>query len=98
MTVKQRTHEAEIDDQLGSRIHIFLEARCPQLQQLAVATAGDAIFLRGSVGNDYERRLAIACCKRVAGVRQVVDRLRVLDDNEPAAHDTIATRRSSHNN
>ena len=63
---------------LAGRIRMFLhEHHLPILRRLTVEVAGDAVTIQGRVGSFYERQLAIECCKRVAGVRRVVDQIDV---------------------
>jgi hypothetical protein len=81
MQVEKVRVESQRDRELGSRIQMFLEARCPHLPPLEVAVSGDSIFLQGQMRSDSERRLALACCTRVAGVLKLVDRLTVVQDN-----------------
>jgi len=64
---------------LGRRVRTVLAGlHVPSFRHINIETAGDAVILTGRVGSFHERQLAIACCKRVAGVRQVDDRLQVL--------------------
>ena len=59
---------------LASRVKTFLAAQhFPALAKIEIEADGDSIRLGGRVGSFYERQLAIACCKRVAGVRKIVD-------------------------
>lgn len=61
---------------MAARVRIFLAAQhFPSLAKIEIEADGETIRLSGWVNSFYERQLAIACCKRVAGVRQVVDNL-----------------------
>jgi hypothetical protein len=64
--------------ELEARVRGFLGRHpFPVLRRLHVEMDGDAAILQGIVGSYYERQVAIECCKRVAGVRRVVDQIRV---------------------
>jgi osmotically-inducible protein OsmY len=61
---------------LASRVRTFLaQQHLPGLTKIEVEAHGDTVRLSGQVRTFYERQMAIASCKRVAGVRQIDDRL-----------------------
>lgn len=65
-----------MDIGLAAQVKMFLAGQhFPGLAKIDVEAEGDMVRLSGRVCTFYERQLAIACCKRVAGVRQVDDRL-----------------------
>ena len=64
------------NEALASRVKTFLAGQhFPGLAKIEIEADGDTVRLSGAVCTFYERQLAIACCKRVAGVRQIDDRL-----------------------
>ena len=64
--------------ELAKRVKTFLLAlHYPSLRQLEVEMDHDVLVVRGHVGSFHERQLAVACCKRVAGVRRIEDQLQV---------------------
>lgn len=61
---------------LGSRVKTFLAGQpYPALAKIDVEADGDTIRLSGKLWTFYERQMALACCKRVAGVRKIDGRL-----------------------
>ncbi len=69
--------------ELEARVRGYLgQHHLPVLRRLQVKMEGDAAVVQGIVGSFYERQVAIECCKRVAGIRRVVDQIRV---DEPMA-------------
>jgi osmotically-inducible protein OsmY len=78
--------EPAADIDLARRVRQYLHTQQPALLRRIELTAQLGIVtIQGVVCSFYERQLAIACTRRVAGVRQVVDRLAVVDENEPLA-------------
>lgn len=66
------------DDELRRRVIHFLVARgITHSAELQVTAARSVIVLRGQAGSEHEKLLALQCCRRVAGVVRVVDRLKV---------------------
>ena len=75
-------HAAE----LQARVVNFLVGRnLPGLRQVQVEVVGHAVTLRGRVRSFYEKQLAGHCCRRVAGVLEVIDDLQVESPAELAA-------------
>lgn len=66
------------------------------LHNLTVEVAGDAVLIAGDVDTFYERQVAIECCKRVAGVRRVLDHIRVTpaDESNASTEIVVATKSS----
>jgi hypothetical protein len=61
---------------LKSRVARYLADRNQRsLRSIQVATEGGVVTLQGNVGSFYEKQLALACCRRVAGVTELVDRV-----------------------
>ena len=50
------------------------------LRQLQIEADRGVVTLRGRVSTFYEKQLALNCCNRVAGVRQLIDKVDVADD------------------
>jgi osmotically-inducible protein OsmY len=66
------------DQQLERRVRNFLAQRSvPGLRRLAIEVDGTSVVLRGQVRSYYEKQLAVHCCRRVAGVIDVVDAIEV---------------------
>ena len=84
-TDKSSAIEPSNDTDLARRVKTFLATQfvgsSPHIDVTAVA---DSVILSGRVRNFHERQLAIACCKRVAGVREIYDRLQVPIPKRPA--------------
>ena len=83
--------DPESDEDLSTRIRRFLGTlRLAAVRSIEVEASSGLVTVEGTVGSFYERQLAIACIQRVAGVRQVIDRIRVCDGSLRSA------ARSSH--
>ena len=50
----------------------------PSLRQLAVEAKNGIVTIRGQVRSFYEKQLSSHCCRRVAGVVQIVDEIDVV--------------------
>lgn len=62
------------DRELERRVSNYLQGRhLPSLRKLAVASHDGSVTLRGQVGTFHEKQVAIHCCRRVAGVVQLID-------------------------
>jgi osmotically-inducible protein OsmY len=69
---------ADSDHDLESRLQSELSNNQRQaLKRLQVHVAQGIVTLRGCVRSYYERQLAVQCCRRVPGVRQMIDALEV---------------------
>ena len=76
--------EPEADLDLLRRATRFLQDRQPSLLgRVQLAAELGIVTVRGVVRSFYERQLVVACIRRVAGVRQVVDLLVVMDEARP---------------
>ncbi|MBS0211407.1 MAG: BON domain-containing protein [Planctomycetes bacterium] len=63
---------------LERRVRSFLATRSePGLRRIDIDAEGGRVTLRGLVRSFYERQLAVHCCRRVAGVTEVIDQLNV---------------------
>lgn len=67
---------ADVD--LKRRVLNYLVGRhVPSLRDLQVQTRAGTVILSGRVGSFYEKQLALNCCRRVAGVYELVDCIEV---------------------
>ena len=68
------------EEDLVRRVRQFLRSQLPALsRRIEVAAAGDTVTVEGTLRSFYDRQLAIACIRRVAGVRHVVDLVTVVE-------------------
>ena len=68
------------DEDLVDRVRLFLDIlHLPALKQIQVDVEQEVVFIEGNVRSYYERQLAVACVRRVAGVRQIIDNIRVME-------------------
>ena len=77
-TAKGNTPVIEVtpDEQLRHRIHLFLQTlRLTILRRVQIDVQSGIVTIEGIARSYYERQMALACVRRVAGVRQVVDRI-----------------------
>lgn len=75
-TISTTTHRVD----LKRRIESFLAGRnLPGLRQLNVRVDDGVVLLSGRVRSFYEKQLANHCCRRVAGVLEVIDSVDVTD-------------------
>lgn len=88
---------ADEDDELRSRVKAFLGTQhFPKLRDLRVEVCGDTVTVQGCLNSFHERQVAIECCKRVAGVRQSIDEMSVVDRRAiPSARACDSTIHSS---
>jgi osmotically-inducible protein OsmY len=67
------------DGDLKRRVVNYLfERRVASLRSIEVTAQAGRVTLQGRVGSFYEKQLCIHCCRRVAGVRQLVDNVLVI--------------------
>jgi osmotically-inducible protein OsmY len=86
MSSEESTDLLTTDCDLERRVRIFLgERHLPVLRRLEISVHNGTVVLSGRVRTFYERQVAVHSCRRVAGVREVVDRLRVVDAMPAAA-------------
>jgi osmotically-inducible protein OsmY len=77
-------NENPADDTLARRVRQFLEGlKLAVVRRVRVGAQDGGVTVEGSVRSFYERQLVIACIKRVAEVRHVVDRIEVQDYSLP---------------
>ena len=75
------------DDELATRVRLFLGTqRFAALRRLDIGAQNGSVAVDGAVESFYERQLAIACVRRVAGVRQIIDRIVVAEEFHVPAH------------
>jgi osmotically-inducible protein OsmY len=68
------------DHDLERRVANFLAGRfLPALRRLAVEAEGGVVTVRGQVSSFYEKQVALHCCRRVAGVQDLIDAVDVND-------------------
>jgi osmotically-inducible protein OsmY len=68
------------DEDLKHRVSLFLAGRhVLSLRGLEIDARGGTVTLRGRVGSFYEKQLSQQCCRRVAGVIDLVDRVEVTE-------------------
>ena len=66
------------NSELRCRVTSYLATKhLPSLRRLMVNAAEGTVTLRGSVDSFHEKQIAIHSCRRVAGVRQLVDAMDV---------------------
>ena len=72
MVMSAATHGSDLD--LERRVLGFLAGRfIPALRRLAIEAEGGVVTVRGQVSSFYEKQVALHCCQRVAGVRELID-------------------------
>lgn len=75
--------------ELARRVKLFLASQPrPALRYLRVTARGGSVSLQGVVTTYYERQLALQCSRRVAGVRELIDEIQVVD--APLSHGPYA--------
>ena len=66
------------DQELARRVENYLHSKqMRSLRSVAVEADNGRVFLRGDVGSFYEKQLCLSCTRRVAGVIDLVDEIRV---------------------
>jgi hypothetical protein len=71
---------SSLDEDLARRIRLFLDTlRLAVLRQIHIEVEEGFVTIGGIVRSYYDRQLVVACVRRVAGVRQIVDRIRVAE-------------------
>lgn len=67
------------DRELERRVAAFLASwHFPSLKDLHVEAQGGTVILQGRVASRYEKQLTQYCCRRVAGVVELVNRVQVV--------------------
>lgn len=70
------------DRDLEQRVAGYLQRRhVPGLRQLAIRAHNGVVTVQGQVRSFYEKQLSGHCCRRVAGVVELVDRIEVMADS-----------------
>jgi osmotically-inducible protein OsmY len=73
------THNADTlleDDELERNVRLFLRHSGHRpVQAVTVKAKNGVVILSGTVPSYFVRQLAIACARRVAGVRTIVDQI-----------------------
>jgi osmotically-inducible protein OsmY len=70
---------SDCDHDLRRRVVNYLVGRqVPSLRRIDVRATGGTVTLRGVVRSFYHKQLCLHCCRRVAGVRQLVDEVEVV--------------------
>jgi osmotically-inducible protein OsmY len=72
--------ESQFDTELSNRVQSSLGTLRLVARNIDAKVGKGAVVVEGTVRSFYERQLAIACVRRVAGVRQVVDLIHVTND------------------
>jgi len=77
-TIDQDT-TTTLDRDLERRVQNYLYGRqVLGLRRIEVEASGGTVTLRGRVRSYYEKQLCIHCCRRVAGVIELVDQVVVV--------------------
>ena len=80
MIAKQEslTGSAQQNLELAQRVENYLHSKqVRSLRNVAVEADHGRVVLSGSVGSFYEKQLCLSCTRRVAGVVDLVDKIRV---------------------
>lgn len=73
--------DAQSDRDLERRVATFLAARhVPGLRNLAVEAHKGVVTVSGQVLTFYEKQLCNQCCRRVAGVLELINAVDVMHD------------------
>lgn len=81
-TAPEPTNEASITDSILAELEKYSIASASQLR---IAVHGGAVTIIGDVPGDYEKQLIVHFCKKVPGVTDVTDMMRVVGGGEAAA-------------
>ena len=78
MSVSGISHFETEDRDLERRVKSFMAGRhLAALRQLRVDAREGVVTLQGRVASFYEKQISHQCCRRVAGVLDLVDRIEV---------------------
>jgi len=73
------------DHDLERRVASFLASRhMGSLRKLEIEAREGVVTLRGQVQSFYEKQISHLCCRRVAGVRRLIDAVDVVTATQPA--------------
>jgi osmotically-inducible protein OsmY len=76
--VERPSRETDSDRDLERRVVSFLAARhVPGLRYLAVQATNGVVTVSGQVMTFYEKQLCNQCCRRVAGVLELINAVSV---------------------
>jgi osmotically-inducible protein OsmY len=93
MNALECVHVEYPDDDVQSRVASFLGTRqLHDLSRLNVAVRNGTVTLDGTVGSFYEKQLAMDSCRRVAGVRSLVDQVQVRKEPDPGSTKKLAPK------
>lgn len=67
---------------LEQRVRNYLYHRLPELPHVEFVVCDGTVILRGFVPSDLVRRRCCDCCRHVAGIFNVIDKLIVLPSGE----------------
>jgi osmotically-inducible protein OsmY len=82
--MERPSRESDADRDLERRVMSFLAARhVPGLRYLAVQATNGVVTVSGQVLTFYEKQLCNQCCRRVAGVMELINAVNVI--NTPGA-------------
>lgn len=71
------------DSDLERRVVNYLfDRRVSSLRAIKVSASAGTVTLRGRVSSYYEKQLCLHCCRRVAGVMQLVDEVVVMQSEQ----------------
>lgn len=74
-------HDPLADRDLERRVQQFLAERYfSSLRSLSVDAADGQVVISGRVNTFHEKQVALNSCRRVAGVRSLVDQMSVVDE------------------
>lgn len=80
--------EGDVD--LKRRVVNFLAGRhLPALKRLDVSVEGGVVTLRGRVKTFYEKQVGQQCCRRVAGVLNLIDEIDVEIEDQVQVEETV---------
>ena len=69
------------DQALAQRVRLYLAAQGRSvISRLKVSAENQSITLQGSTPTYFDRQLALACARRVAGVREIIDLISVQEE------------------
>jgi osmotically-inducible protein OsmY len=78
MTLERPSTAGDADRELERRVISFLAARhVPGLRYLAVKATDGVVTVSGQVLTFYEKQLCNQCCRRVAGVMELINAVSV---------------------
>lgn len=79
MIADRASSAGDADRDLERRVTSFLAARhVPGLRYLAVKATGGVVTVSGQVLTFYEKQLCNHCCRRVAGVLELINAVSVI--------------------